>query len=152
SARSLLSWNATRCSGTTSRTSSVPPSWGRRRKLGRSVPSICQSAPGASARRTVGAAPTRPGHHSGHRAESASTSQTASTGAGSTRLASYRGKELLSAEHPLELHLPLVLAELLDPRVGGIARCLLDAEVAVGERGDLRQVRDRHHLSVLGKA
>src|SRR6185503_20181012 len=85
------------------------------------------------------------------RAGSASTAQTSSTGAGSVRLASYRGKELLSAEHPLELCLPLVVAELLDSRVRRVAGRLLDAEVAVGEGGDLGQVRDGHDLSVLGK-
>ena len=69
----------------------------------------------------------------------------------SVRLASYRGKELLSAEHPLELRLPLLVAELLDSRVRRVAGRLLDPEVTVGERGDLRQVRDRHDLSVLGE-
>src|SRR5262249_25240855 len=150
SARSPVIWNATRSSGTTSRKSRFPPICGRRRKLGRSVPVSCQRAPGASARRTVGSAPTRPGHPSDHRAGSASTAHTSSTGAGRTRLASYCGKELLSAEHPLELGLPLVLPKLLDPRVRGIARRLLDPEVAVGEGCDLGQVRDRHDLSVLG--
>src|SRR5262249_61387165 len=77
--------------------------------------------------------------------------QTASTVAGRTRLAAYRGKELLSAEHPLELGLPLLLAELLDPGVRRVARGLLDPEMAIGERGDLRQVRDRHHLGMLGE-
>ena len=148
---SLVNWNETCFSGTTSRTSSDPPSCGRRRKLGRFVPSRCQSAPGARARRTLGAASTRPGHHSGQRAGSASTAQTSSTGAGSVRLASYRGKELLSAEHPLELGLPLVVAELLDSRVRRVARRLLDPEVAIGERGDLGKVRDRHDLSMLGE-
>src|SRR2546422_923028 len=99
-------------------------------------------------RRALGAASTRPGHHSGQRAGSASTAQTSSTGAGSVRLASYRGKELLSAEHPLELGLPLVVAELLDSRVRRVAGRLLDPEVAIRERGDLRKVRDGHDLSV----
>src|SRR5579862_3194903 len=42
------------------------------------------------------------------------------------------GEELLAAEHPLELGLALLVAELLDPRVGRVARCLLHAEVTVG--------------------
>src|SRR3954454_284365 len=149
SACSLVSWNETCLRGTLSRTSRDPPSCGRRRKLARFVPSRRQCAPGARARRTLGAASTRPGHHSGQRAGSASTSQTSSTGAGSVRLASYRGKELPSAEHPLELGLPLVVAELLDPRVRPVARRLLDPKVAIRERGDLRKVRDGHDLSVL---
>src|SRR3954451_9096319 len=148
SACSLISWNETCLRGTTSRTSRDPPSCGRRRKLARFVPSRCQCAPGARARRTLGAASTSPGHHSGQRAGSASTAQTSSGGAGSVRLASYRGKELLSAEHPLELDLPLIVAELLDSRVRRVAGRLLDPEVAIRERGDLRQVRDGHHLSV----
>ncbi len=41
--------------------------------------------------------------------------------------------------------------ELLDPRVRGVAGHLLDAEVAVGAAGDLRQVRDRDHLRPLGE-
>src|SRR3954451_3965364 len=148
SACSLISWNETCLRGTTSRTSRDPPSCGRRRKLARFVPSRCQCAPGARARRTLGAASTRPGHHSGQRSGSASTAQTSSTGAGSVRLASYRGKELLSAEHPLELRLPLVAVELLDPRVRRVAGGLLHAEVTVGERGDLGKVGDGHDLSV----
>src|SRR5207248_9518892 len=88
-------------------------------------------------------------HHSGQRAGSASTAQTSSTGAGSVRLASYRGKELLSAAHPLELDLSLVVAELLDSRVRRVARRLLHPEVAIRERGDLRKVRDGHDLSML---
>src|SRR5438874_2361478 len=67
----------------------------------------------------------------------------------SVRLASYRGKELLSAEHPLELGFPGVVAELLDSRVRRVARRLLHPKVAIRERGDLRKVRDGHDLSVL---
>ena len=37
-------------------------------------------------------------------------------------------------------------ASSLDRRVGRVARDLLDAEMPVGERRDLRQVGDRHHL------
>src|SRR5207244_9637588 len=68
------------------------------------------------------------------------------------RLAAYCGQELLSAQHPLELGLPFLVAELLDSRVRRVARRLLDPEVAVGERGDLGKVRDRHDLSVLGES
>src|SRR5436190_4797329 len=151
SACSPVSWKAMCSSGTTSRKSSDPPSCARRRKLGRSVPWSCQCAPGASARRTLDSAPMRPGHHSGQRPGSASTAQTSSTGAGSVRLASYRGKELLSAEHPLELRLPIVIAELLDSRVRRVSGGLLHAEMTIGEGGDLGKVRDGHDLSVLGK-
>ena len=44
-----------------------------------------------------------------------------------------------------------VVVELRDARVRRVARHLLDAEVAVGERRDLRQVRDRDHLRALGE-
>src|SRR5205823_3392780 len=92
SVQSLVSWKATRFMGTTSRNNSDPPlTCGRRRALGRAAPSICQSAPGASARRTVDSAISSPGHHSVHRAGSASTAHTSSTVAGRTRVASYRG-------------------------------------------------------------
>src|SRR3954454_15708476 len=67
------------------------------------------------------------------------------------RSAAYRGKELLPAEHALELGLALGLVELLDPRVRRIAGHLLDPEVPVGDGRDLRQVRDRDHLRPLGK-
>src|SRR5579884_3077786 len=73
-----------------------------------------------------------------------------SSGGGGT-LAADGGEELAAAEHPLELRLPLLLAELLDARVRRLPRRLLDAEVAVGERRDLRQVRDRDHLRALGQ-
>src|SRR5215467_12380650 len=113
-------------------------------------PEMRHKPPGTRPRRP-GSTSSTPGHHSGNRSGSASTAHTSSTVAGRTRLAAYRGKELLSAEHPLELRLPLVVAELLDPRVRRVARGLLHAEMAVRERGDLRQVRDRHHLSMLGQ-
>src|SRR6266702_865373 len=99
----------------------------------------------------MGSTAPLPGHQSARRSGSASIAHTSSTVAGRTRLATYCGKELLSTEHPLELRLPLVVAELLDPRVRRVARRLLDPEVAVGERGDLRQMRDRHDLSMLGE-
>src|SRR5438876_1886077 len=68
------------------------------------------------------------------------------------RLAGADGREeLLAAEHALELGLPLGLVELLDARVRRVAGRLLDAEVPVGERGDLREVRDRHDLRPLGE-
>src|SRR5579884_216278 len=63
-----------------------------------------------------------------------------------------RGDELLPAEHPPELGLPLLGAELLDPRVRGVAGGLLHAEVPVGECRDLREVCDRDDLGVLGEA
>src|SRR5207253_10547829 len=61
-------------------------------------------------------------------------------------------EELLAAEHPLELALPLLVAELGDARVRRVTRNLLDPEMAVGERRDLRQVRDRDHLRAFGEA
>src|SRR5262249_58390275 len=124
---------------------------GRRRTLGGSVPWSCQSAAGASARRTDAVAPTSPGHHSGQRLGSSSTAQTSSTGAGSVRLASYRGKELLSAQHPLELGFPLLVAELFDACVSRVARRLLHSEVAGGGRGGLRGMGDGHHPSLRGR-
>src|SRR4029079_16283562 len=62
------------------------------------------------------------------------------------------GDELLAAEHALQLLAPLLVAELRDRRVRRVAGNLLDAEGAVGERRDLRQVRDRHDLGALGQA
>src|SRR5438309_9573862 len=93
-----------------------------------------------------------PGHQSERWYGSATNDQTSSTGASSTRSAAYRGKELLAAEHPLELGTPLVLAQHVDPGVRRVARDLLHAEVAVGDGGDLREVRDRDHLRALGEA
>src|SRR5579859_101347 len=152
SIRDSLSWKASRRCGATSSTSSVPLSCGRRRRrLSRFGPSTCQSAPGATARRTVDSTRSIPGHQSASRSASASTDHTSSTAAGSTRLAANRGKELLSAEHALELGLPLLVAELLDARVRRVAGRLLDPEVAVRERSDLGKMRDRHHLSMLGE-
>src|SRR5215208_7731747 len=55
-------------------------------------------------------------------------------------------KELCAAEHPLQLLGPLVVGELLDPRMRRIPRHLLDPEVPVGHARDLRQVRDRQDL------
>src|SRR5204862_5191327 len=92
-----------------------------------------------------------PGHQSDRWYGSATNDQTSSSGARRTRSAAYRGKELLAAEHPLELDLPVRRAELLDPRMRRVARHLLDAEMAVGERGDLRQMGDRDHLRALGE-
>src|SRR5947209_9361065 len=93
-----------------------------------------------------------PGHQSDRWYGSATNDQTSSTGASRTRSAAYRGKELLAAEHPLELGPPLVLAQDVDPRVRGVAWDLLHAEVPVGDGGDLRQVRDGDHLGPLGEA
>ena len=62
-----------------------------------------------------------------------------------------RSRELSTAEHTLELVLPLRFGQLLDSRVGGVARHLLDAKVPVGDACDLRQVRDREHLRVLAQ-
>ena len=59
--------------------------------------------------------------------------------------------ELLAAEHPLELVAPLRVVEDRDPRVGRVARHLLDPEMLVGDVRDLRQVRDRQHLRPLGE-
>src|SRR5262245_47800953 len=149
--RSAISWKTTFARGTTSIRSSSPPASGRRRKLIVGLPpSIFHRPPGTRPRRPGSTAST-PGHHSGNRWGSASTAHTSSTVAGRTRLAAYRGKELLSAEHALELRLPLRLAELLDPGVRRIARHLLHPEVPIGERGDLRQVRDGHDLGMLGE-
>src|SRR5215213_4904023 len=63
-----------------------------------------------------------------------------------------RGEELAAAEHPLELVAPLGLVERLDRRVRRVARDLLDAEVAVRDARDLRQVRDRDDLRAQGEA
>src|SRR2546423_2987473 len=62
------------------------------------------------------------------------------------------GQELLAAEHTLQLIPPLRLRELDDPRVGWVARHLLDLEMALRAARDLRQVRDRQHLSARGEA
>src|SRR3954454_13507805 len=67
------------------------------------------------------------------------------------RSAAYRGKELLPAEHALELGLTLGLVELLDPRVRRIAGHLLDPEVPIGDGRDLRQRRDVAHVPPLGE-
>src|SRR2546429_6986541 len=81
-----------------------------------------------------------PGHQSERWYGSATNDQTSSTGASRTRSAAYRGKELLAAEHPLELGLPFVLVQHVDPRVRRVARDLLHAEVAAGRGGGLRPV------------
>src|SRR5439155_19451664 len=93
-----------------------------------------------------------PGHQSARLYGSARNAQTSPSGARRTRSAAYRGKELLAAEHALELDLPRPGRELLDAGVRRVARDLLDAEMPVGERGDLRQVRDRDDLRALGEA
>src|SRR2546429_9587562 len=83
-----------------------------------------------------------PGHQSERWYGSATNDQTSSTGASRTRSAAYRGKELLAAEHPLELGLPFVLVQHVDPRVRRVARDLLHAEVAGGGRGRLPPGRE----------
>src|SRR5581483_3604893 len=92
-----------------------------------------------------------PGHQSDRWYGSATKPHTSSTGERRTRSVAYRSEELLAPEHALELGLPLVLAQHVDARVRRVARDLLDPEVAVGDGGDLRQVRDRDHLSPLGE-
>ena len=62
-----------------------------------------------------------------------------------------RRDELGAARHALDLLAAKELVELFDPRVRRVARDLLDAEVVVGDARDLRQVRDREHLSALGE-
>src|SRR5258707_13155279 len=116
-----------RSRGTTSSTTSVPVIWGFRMRLGAFGPITFQRAPGASPRRS-GSTPEMPGHQSARLYGSARNAQTSSSGARRTRSAAYRGKELLAAEHPLELDLPLVGCELLDARVGPVARDLLRPE------------------------
>src|SRR6476620_10855228 len=59
-----------------------------------------------------------------------------SSGCGRRLSRPYRGKELLSPEHPLELGFPLVVAQLLDARARRVPRGLLHAEMAVGQGGD----------------
>src|SRR5205823_8309273 len=92
-----------------------------------------------------------PGHQSARLYGSSRNAQTSASGARRTRSAANRGKELLPAEHALELGLSLFGCELLDARVGRVAWDLLNPEVPVGEGGDLRQVRDRDHLRALGE-
>src|SRR3979411_2387051 len=142
---SPASWNANRSLGCTSRTSKVPVACGRRKYVGWSGPITFQRAPGSRPGGS-GSTPEMPGHQSARLYGSARNAQTSSSDARRTRSAAYRGKELLPAQHPLELDLPLVGCELLDARVGRVAGNLLDAEMPVGERSDLRQVRDRDHL------
>src|SRR5436305_337209 len=62
------------------------------------------------------------------------------------RTSSHRRQEFLAAEHPLDLVLPLALREGRDRRPRRVAGDLLDPEVALGARSDLREVRDRHDL------
>src|SRR6185295_8712008 len=62
-----------------------------------------------------------------------------------------RRDELRAAGHPLDLLPAKKLVELFDVRVRRVARDLLDAEVAVGDARDLRQVRDRENLGAFGK-
>src|SRR5207247_9273730 len=62
------------------------------------------------------------------------------------------GDALLSAEHPPHLFPALLVVQRLDPRVCRVARDLLDAEVAVRDARDLREMRDRDDLSARGKA
>ena len=62
-----------------------------------------------------------------------------------------RREKLAAAEHTLDLRTPLVVAELANTRVRRIAGHLLDAEVPLCAARDLRQVRDRDHLRVLGE-
>src|SRR5713101_361253 len=127
----------------------IPGPRGRIAADGRtSDPRTCQRAPGTSPRRS-GSTPPIPGHQSARLYGSARNAQTSSGGARRMRSAAYRGKELLAAEHALELDLPLLRRELLDARMGRVARDLLDPEVPVGECCDLRQVCDRDHLRAL---
>src|SRR5581483_3643162 len=151
SMRSPVSWNASLSIGATSSTRSVPVACGRRKYVGWSSPTTFQRAPGARPRRS-GSTPAMPGHQSPRLYGSARNRQTSSIGARRTRSAANRGKELLAAEHPLELRLPLVVVECGDARVGRLARHLLHAEVPVRECSDLREVRDRDHLRAFGEA
>ena len=98
-----------------------------------------------------------PGHQSARWCGSARNAQTSARAASSSRDASRshsreRREELRAAEHALELLAALVGVERLDARVRRVARDLLDAEVAVGEARDLRQVRDRDDLRAVGEA
>src|SRR5437868_10266082 len=102
--------------------------------------------------RRSGSTPEIPGHQSDRWYGSARKRQTSSMGASRTRSATYRGKELLPAEHALDLGLALVVVEPVDARVRRIAGDLLDAEVTVGDGRDLRQVRDRDDLCAFGEA
>src|SRR5262249_50181976 len=63
-----------------------------------------------------------------------------------------RGEEVPTAEHSLQLALPFVAFQLLDLRVRRVAGNLLDAEMPLGEAGDLRKVSDRDHLRAHGGA
>ena len=70
----------------------------------------------------------------------------------STKLIRGGLEELFAAEHPLQLVAALGVVEQLDARARRVAGHLLDAEVALGEARDLRQVRDRDDLGALGQA
>src|SRR5215217_4730924 len=68
------------------------------------------------------------------------------------RVASCRGIVAVGAQHPHELADQLPALELGDGGARGLARDVLDdREVAIGERRDLRQVRDADHLAPGGE-
>src|SRR5512146_1066546 len=85
--------------------------------------------------------------HSGRRTASGASRPAARVH--SPRRSTDAREELLAAQHPLDLLAALLLAESRDARMSGVASDLLDAEVAVGERRNLRQVGDRDHLRPL---
>src|SRR5258708_24840415 len=111
----------------------------------RTVAIAFQRAPGAKPRRS-GTTPVSPGHQSVRWYGSARNAHTSVRGASSSSdaLLTQRRQELCAAEHPLELVAALGVVEGTNLRMRGVAGDLLDAEMAVGDGGDLRQVGDRH--------
>src|SRR5690348_7513266 len=138
-------WNGLIVPGSTLRYGSNFWSWTRRPRALSNRPSEAATIPFPRAETTPPVTKTYFGAR-------ALTGFQGSTPGGGRLLAADRGQELLPAEHSLELGLPLLVAELLDPRMRRVAGRLLDEEVAIGERRDLGQVRDRHDLRMLGEA
>src|SRR5581483_5414459 len=124
-------WNGLIVPGSTLRYGSNFCSWTRRPRAFSSRPSDAATMPFPSAETTPPVTKTYFGARALTGFQGSTPGRRARAGVGS---ATYGGKKLLSAEHALELRLPLFLAELLDPCVCRVTRRLLDPEVAVGKR------------------